>query len=58
MAVTQLTRRGVIKLAAAAGAVTFLVPRGIFAAGRQTLDDDGMTLPLVRVNPDKQRHNL
>ncbi len=52
MAVTQLTRRGVIKLAAAAGAVTFLVPRGILAADRQTLDDDEMTLPLVRVNPD------
>ena len=52
MPTTQLTRRSVMKLAAAAGAVTFLVPGSVFASNRQNLDDDGMTLPLLRINPD------
>ena len=52
MVTSELTRRGVIKLAAAAGAVTFFVPRGIVGLEREKLDADGMTMPLVRIEPD------
>ncbi len=52
MTVAALDRRSVMKLMAAAGAVTFMVPKAVFAAGRAVLDADGMTVPLVTINRD------
>lgn len=52
MAVLELNRRSVIQLISAAGAVTLMAPAGVFAAGRNTLSADNMTVPLVKINPD------
>lgn len=52
MAVLELNRRSVVQLISAAGAVTLMAPAGVFAAGRNTLSADNMTVPLVKINPD------
>lgn len=52
MAVMELNRRRVVQLFTAAGAITFMSPTGVFAAGRSDLAADGMSVPLVKINPD------
>lgn len=48
----NISRRGVLQVLTVAGAATFLAPSALFASGRGTLDADGMTIPLVTINPD------
>lgn len=52
MAVLELNRRRVVQLFTAAGAVTLMSPAGAFGASRSDLAADGMSVPLVKINPD------
>lgn len=55
MAVLEMDRRGLLKLIAGTGGLTLCCSRALFANGKEgdfPYRDDGMTVPLVEINPD------
>ncbi len=52
MVSTVLSRRATLKLLAAAGSLTFSVPRAAFAEPSNALAADDMHVPLVKIHPD------
>lgn len=52
MCSTVLNRRTTLKLLAAAGSLTFSVPRALLAKSSNGLEADGMHVPLVKINSD------
>ncbi|MBO6503249.1 MAG: xanthine dehydrogenase family protein molybdopterin-binding subunit [Kordiimonadaceae bacterium] len=52
MAVLELNRRRAVQLFSAAGAITLMSPAAVFGANQSNLAADGMSVPLVKINPD------